>query len=169
VGVDASSEMLAVARERTPPGLTVEYVPGDAHALPFPDRRFDAAVCFRVLMHTPGWRQCVAELCRVSRTRVVLDFPALGSFAALESLGRRAAHAMGRRTEPYRVLRERAVAQALDQHGFRVVSVHRQFVLPIAFHKAFDSLPLTLAVERICRAIGLLRALGSPVTMVAER
>ena len=40
------------------------------------DRSFDLAVSLRVLMHTPDWRQCVAELCRVARRRVIVDFPA---------------------------------------------------------------------------------------------
>ena len=57
---------------------------------------FDAAVSLRVLMHTPDWRQCVAELCRVSRWRVIADFPARGSFAALESGARRVAASAGR-------------------------------------------------------------------------
>jgi hypothetical protein len=120
-------------------------------------------------MHTPGWRTCVAELCRVSRSRVVLDFPAAGSFAAVESVVRRMTHALGRRTEPYRVFRERVVREALAAHGFRVAAVHRQFVLPIALHKRFGSLDATLAIERGFASIGLLRLCGSPVTVVAER
>lgn len=167
-GVDASAEMLDVARTRAGEA-NVAFLPGDAHALPFPDRSFDAAVSFRVIMHTPDWAQCVAELCRVSRRRVVLDFPALGSVAAIESAFRRVAHALGRRTEPYRVLRERAVVHQLAAHGFHVVSIHRQFVLPIALHKAMGSIAFTRTAERALAALGLLRLLGSPVTMVAER
>ena len=53
------------------------FAAGDAHALAFADRSFDAVVSLRVLMHTPDWRQCLAELCRVARERVVFDYPAL--------------------------------------------------------------------------------------------
>jgi len=42
-------------------------------------------------------------------------------------------------------------------------------VLPIALHKALGQLAVTKGVERTLRGIGLLRLLGSPVTMVAER
>ena len=52
-----------------------------------PTESFDLAVSLRVLMHTPDWKQCIAELCRVARHRVILDFPALGSVAALQALG----------------------------------------------------------------------------------
>jgi hypothetical protein len=120
-------------------------------------------------MHVLDWRRCVSELCRVSRQRVVIDFPAAASAAAIESLVRRARQAMSQRVEAYRVMRERDVRDALAANGFRVVLVRRQFVLPIALHKAIGRLPLSLAVERGLAAIGLLRAFGSPVTMVAER
>jgi ubiquinone/menaquinone biosynthesis C-methylase UbiE len=170
VGVDASPEMLEVARARASAAFVrAVFAPGDAHALDWPDRSFDAAVCLRVIMHTPDWRRVVAELCRVSRWRVVIDFPALGSVACLESVVRRLAATVGAGTEPYRVLAERRVANCIADAGFRVVSVSRQFVLPIAFHKTVDSLPFTLASERSLAAIGLGRLLGSPVTMVAER
>jgi ubiquinone/menaquinone biosynthesis C-methylase UbiE len=169
-GLDASAEMLAVAHERaTQAGLSIQFDVADAHALPIADRSVDAAVCFRLLMHVLDWRRCVAELCRVSRQRVVIDFPAAASAAAIESLVRRARQAMGHHVEAYRVMREREVRDALAANGFRVVLVRRQFVLPIALHKAIGRLPLSLAIERGLAAVGLLRALGSPVTMVAER
>jgi ubiquinone/menaquinone biosynthesis C-methylase UbiE len=169
-GLDASAEMLDVARARaTEAGLTIAFGVADAHALPVGDREVDAAVCFRLLMHVIDWPQCVAELCRVSRQRVVIDFPAASSFAALESLWRRARKALGRPVEAYRVMSERAVRQAFAARGFRVVLVRRQFVLPIAFHKAIGRLSLSLAIERGLAAVGLLRLFGSPVTMVAER
>lgn len=170
IGVDASSQMLEVARTRVAAaGVSVDLLGGDAHALTFPDRAFDAVVSLRVLMHTPAWRQCVSEFCRVSRWRVVVDFPAALSFAALESGVRRFRQRLGARVEPYRVIPESAVRQAFTFHGFRVVVVERQFVLPIALHKAAGSVAFTQASERALAAVGLSRLLGSPVTMVAER
>ena len=104
-GVDASAEMLIVAAARSAAaGVDVTFERGDAHAVPAADRSFDAAVCLRVLMHAIDWKTCVAELCRVSRWRIVVDFPALGSLAALESGGRRLANALGAKTEAYRVM-----------------------------------------------------------------
>ncbi len=169
-GVDASAEMLAVAeRHASEQGLAATFKVGDAHQLPFADREFDAAVSLRVIMHTPNWRQCVSELCRVSSGRVVVDFPALGSFASIESVLRRVRKAMGGETEAYRVIREAAVREVLTASGFRVVEMHRQFVLPINFHKLFNSVLFTTSIEGAFEAIGVLRLLGSPVTVVAER
>jgi 2-polyprenyl-3-methyl-5-hydroxy-6-metoxy-1,4-benzoquinol methylase len=170
IGVDASEEMLAVARSRAAAdGLRVRFEPGDAHALAFADRSVDAAVSLRVLMHTPDWRRCVAELCRVARDLVVVDYPAAASAALAESIVRRATHAAGARTEPYRVFTDAAIARAFAECGYRVRRRHRLFVLPIALHKAIGSREFTERSERVLDRAGLLRLFGSPVTLVAER
>ena len=169
-GVDASEEMLTIACERAKTQTAeVTFAPGDAHALPFPDRSFDIAVSLRVLMHTPRWRVCVDELCRVSRDLVLLDYPSLHSAALLESVVRKVRHAVGARTEPYRVFGDRQIAAALTRNGFRVRDLHRQFVLPIALHKAIGSRSLTESSEDALARTGLLRLFGSPVTLVAQR
>jgi ubiquinone/menaquinone biosynthesis C-methylase UbiE len=169
-GLDASAEMLRVAATRAAEaGTAVTFGVADAHALPLPDRSVDAAVSLRVLMHAIDWRRCVAELCRVARWRVVVDFPAAASFAALESGGRRVARALGRPVEAYRVIAERDVIAVFQAHGFGLIHTRRQFVLPIAVHKIVGSLAVTQGLEKSLAAVGLLRALGSPVTMVAER
>ena len=48
----------------------------DLLALPYPDRAFDAVLCFRMLAHSIDWTRLVRELCRVARHRVVVDYPA---------------------------------------------------------------------------------------------
>jgi SAM-dependent methyltransferase len=170
VGVDASAEMLEVARTRAlDAGVSLRLGRADAHDLPFENQSVDGAVSLRVLMHAVNWRQCLSELCRVSRWRIVVDFPAAFSFAAIESGARHLAGRLGRPVEAYRVMREAEVRHTLEGAGFRVVAVHRQFVLPIALHKAVGSLPVTRGLEGALAAVGLLRILGSPVTVVAER
>jgi ubiquinone/menaquinone biosynthesis C-methylase UbiE len=169
-GVDASEEMLAVARRRaTDAGASVTFDRADAHGLVYPDRSFDAVVCLRVLMHTPGWRASLAELCRVARDRVVIDYPALASAAAIQSVARRIAHAAGARVEAYRVFTDRSIRDVLERSGFRVRDSQRQFVLPIALHKRLGSAAATETIEGALAGVGLQRLMGSPVTLVAER
>jgi SAM-dependent methyltransferase len=169
-GVDASEEMLAVARRRALDArAAVTFDRGDAHRLAYDDRSFDAVVCLRVLMHTPGWRESLTELCRVARERVVFDYPALASAAAIQAVARHAAHAVGVRVEAYRVFSDRSVEDVLARAGFRVVDRHRQFVLPIALHKRLGSVAATERIEGALARLGLRRLVGSPVTLVAER
>jgi 2-polyprenyl-3-methyl-5-hydroxy-6-metoxy-1,4-benzoquinol methylase len=168
--VDASEEMLAIARRRAADELVkVKFQRGDAHHLDFPARDFDAVVAFRLLMHTPQWQVCLAEMCRVSDRLVIIDYPSAVSFALFESMARRVAHAVGLRTEPYRVFTKGAIAAAFDQNGYRIRSMHRQFVMPIAFHKAIGSRKFSLWSEHVLDRIGLVKLFGSPVTLVAER
>jgi SAM-dependent methyltransferase len=169
-GIDASEQMLAVARQSAAQQeLRVEFLTGDAHAIPFPDRAFDVVVSLRVLMHTPGWRQVIGELCRVSRDRVVFDYPSARSAALAQSISRAALHRLGVQTEPYRVFSGRAIDRAVADGDFQVVRRHRQFVLPIAVHKAIGSRSFTRVSERLLERTGLLALLGSPVTLLAER
>ena len=168
--VDASEQMLQVARRRAAEeGAQIRFERGDAHALQFQDREFDVVICLRLLMHAPDWPTCMSELCRVAERLVIFDYPAASSIALFESLSRRAAHAIGVRTEAYRVISDRAIRNTLDRSGFRVRSVHRQFVLPITFHRLIGSRRFTVRLEGLLDRLGLLKRFGSPVTVVAER
>lgn len=168
--IDASAEMLRVASARAESRRApIRFALGDAHHLDFDSRSFDTVVSLRVLMHAPNWRQCVAEACRVARQRVIVDYPAAFSAAALQAAGRHVAHRLGARTEPYRVFTAAAIGDAFAAHGFRIARQHRQFVLPIALHKALGSRPASERVERVLAAAGLLGLAGSPVTVLAER
>jgi SAM-dependent methyltransferase len=169
-GVDASAQMLAVARQRAAAeNARISFQVMDAHALGFPDRAFDVTVSLRVLMHSPRWRKCIAELCRVAERLVILDYPAACSVALVQSVWRGLISSVGVRTEPYQVFSAREIAEALDRCGFRVRSEHRQFVLPIALHKAIGSRRFTTSSEALLERAGLLTRFGSPVTLVAER
>ena len=169
-GVDASEEMLTVARARAATqSQQVEFRTADAQALPFADRSFDLVVSLRVVMHTPRWRDSISELCRVSRRSVILDYPSARSLAALQSGVRRILHAIGIQTEPYRVFSDAEIRRTLTASGFRVRAVDRQFVLPIALHKTFNAPRFTRTLERVLAAMGLQAACGSPVTILAER
>jgi 2-polyprenyl-3-methyl-5-hydroxy-6-metoxy-1,4-benzoquinol methylase len=170
VGVDASIEMLRVARRRAAAaGAQVTFEDADAQALAFADRGFDAVVCLRVLMHVPDWRKALSELCRVSSGLVVFDYPALWSAAALHAAARSAAHLVNPRVEAYRVFTHRAIAAALAASGYRVTSAHPLFTLPIALHKRVNHASWTTSVEGVLSRAGITRIVGSPVTVTAER
>jgi ubiquinone/menaquinone biosynthesis C-methylase UbiE len=64
-GLDVDGAMLAVARAKTPQGIT--WLQGDATRLPFADRSFDHVVAMTSLCFVPDWPRAVAEITRVAR------------------------------------------------------------------------------------------------------
>ncbi|HSF93719.1 MAG TPA: methyltransferase domain-containing protein [Thermohalobaculum sp.] len=64
VGLDFAAQAVASARARIP---EVEFVEGDAQALPYPDESFDAVVCGYGIIHVPDPAAALAEMRRVLR------------------------------------------------------------------------------------------------------
>ncbi len=64
VGVDLTPAMLSVAREKSE-GLPIEYVEGDATALPFEDGSFDLVTCQQGLQFFPDRAAALGEMRRV--------------------------------------------------------------------------------------------------------
>ena len=67
VGVDSSPELLEQARSRAAAFPNVEFVEGDAIALPFPDASFDLAGTLRTLHHVARPELAVAEMVRMTQ------------------------------------------------------------------------------------------------------
>jgi ubiquinone/menaquinone biosynthesis C-methylase UbiE len=163
--VDSSEALLNEARRRAADQVVkVNFIEGDAHALDFKPRSFDVCVCTGVLLNARDWKQCLAEACRVADRLVIFDYPSATSVAIVHSWIRRLT---GRRG--YRVLTRGAVERALERNRFRVRSVHRQFVLPMWFHRMIGSRRFTAWLENGLDRLGLLKRFGSPVTICAER
>jgi SAM-dependent methyltransferase len=66
-GVDIAAELLAAARMRVPPGLSIDYEVGDAESLPFADASFDAVISTFGVMFASRPEAAAAEIARVCR------------------------------------------------------------------------------------------------------
>jgi ubiquinone/menaquinone biosynthesis C-methylase UbiE len=69
---DSSQTLLDAGRERLGTDPRLEFVLGDANALPVPDASFDAVVCVRVAHHFPDAGRAFREFARVLRPGGVL-------------------------------------------------------------------------------------------------
>lgn len=68
LGVDASAELLGLAKRTVPAGLTqASYLFADAHRLGLASNSFDAARIDRALQHVERPEQVIKEMCRVVR------------------------------------------------------------------------------------------------------
>lgn len=89
-GIDPSAAQIAYARSR-PAARLARFEAGDAMALPFPDRAFDAAVMALVIFFVPDPAGAVAEMRRVVRpggTVCAYAWDILGGGFPIAPLGR---------------------------------------------------------------------------------
>jgi len=142
---------------------------GDLLALPFPDRAFDVTLSYRLLPHVTRWPQLVAELCRVARRAVLVDYPTRRSVNVAASPLFAAKRGVEGDTRPYRVFRDAEIEACFAERGFRATGRRPQFFFPMALHRALGVAPLSRAMEGAARAFGLVRMFGSPVILRLER
>lgn len=139
------------------------FASGDLLQLPYRDRAFDIAVSIRLLMHLEGWAHLVAELARVARHAVVVDYPPARSFNALVPVLFNAKRQLEGDTRTYRVFRDEELVQAFAAHGFRLTQRSPQFFWPVVLHRVLGRPGVSRVLEAPCRAAGLTQWLGSPV------
>lgn len=75
VAMDASEEMLEIAREKAVKENVenqIEFVKGDIENIPFNDKNFDGIFSFAVLRHFNSPEKGISELCRVMQNDGVL-------------------------------------------------------------------------------------------------
>lgn len=136
---------------------------GNVIALPFDDRSFDTVVCIRLLPHCERWPELVAELCRVARKRVIVDYPAFWSVNVvadrLFALKRR----VEANTRPFRLFRHAEVREGFRKGGFRPARRKPQFFLPMVLHRMLNQPAFSSGLEKAFAAFGLTSIWGSPV------
>jgi 2-polyprenyl-3-methyl-5-hydroxy-6-metoxy-1,4-benzoquinol methylase len=147
----------------------VRFQAADLMRLPFADRSFDVAVSFRLLPHVARWSELVAELGRVARRGVVVDYPTRRSLNAVADPLFSLKKGVEGNTRPFRVFRDAEIEAAFAKSGFFVTARRPQFFWPMALHRAFGLLPLSRGLEAATALAGLRRVLGSPVLLRLER
>jgi 2-polyprenyl-3-methyl-5-hydroxy-6-metoxy-1,4-benzoquinol methylase len=165
-GSDPSCE--ARVREWTAAGRA-RFRSGELLSIPFPDRAYDVVLSYRLLSHVRRWPELVAELARLARAAVVVDYPTRRSLNVVAGPVFRLKKGVEKDTRPFAVFRDAEIEAAFAAHGFAPTGRRPQFLLPMAFHRAAGSAVLARALERVAGVAGLTRVLGSPVILRLER
>jgi 2-polyprenyl-3-methyl-5-hydroxy-6-metoxy-1,4-benzoquinol methylase len=137
--------------------------------LPYGARSFDAALCFRLLPHVTAWEALLRELCRVARRSVVVDYPSSRSVNVLAGGLFAAKKRFEGNTRPFVQYRPAEIERAFLASGFHVTATRAQFLWPMVLHRMIGRVGVSKALEAPGRATGVLRFLGSPVIVRAER
>lgn len=141
----------------------VQFVTGDVLALPFPDRSFDFAVSVRLLPHCGRWPALVAELCRVARRAVLVDYPTLESLNCVAPALFGAKKRLEGNTRTFTLFTHREVEAAFSAEGFAPAGRIGEFFLPMVLHRTLRCRPCSAALEAVCAGLGLTKRWGSPV------
>jgi SAM-dependent methyltransferase len=147
----------------------VRCVTGDLVSLPFADRSFDVVTAFRMSAHVTRWRRMIAELCRVARRAVIIDFAARWSVNLFSPVMFHLKKRIEGNTRPFNTLSHRAVRDVFIGCGYDVSAVIPEFFLPMVLHRMLKRPGASRCVEAVCRGLGLTRLLGSPVILCGVR
>lgn len=163
----SSDECVARVRPLVDAGR-VRFASGDLLHAPFQAKSFDVAVCYRLLPHIDAWRGLVAELCRLARRAVLVDYPTRRSLNAFADATFGIKQRVEGNTRPFRVFADAEVLDAFASNGFRVTARRAEFFWPMALHRGLHAAPLSRALEGFAALTGLTAGLGSPVIARAE-
>ncbi len=167
--VSGSDESCRSRLDRLLPPGSFDFLRCDMLSLPFPDRHFDLVLAFRLLPHVEHWTDLIREMCRVARTAVVVDYPEVRSFNAMQRLFFGWKRAIERDTRRFRCFRNRDLLSEFARHGFGAPASRPEFFFPMVIHRATGSTAFSRGLEMPPRLLGLTRAFGSPVVLRVVR
>jgi ubiquinone/menaquinone biosynthesis C-methylase UbiE len=136
---------------------------GNVIALPFPEKSFDAVICFRLVTHCERWPQLISEMCRVSRRVIIIDYPTSQSLNSIAPMLFSAKKKFETNTRTWTLFRHRQIKDTFAQHGYGISNRRGQFFFPMVVHRMLKNRGISAFMEMISRFIGLNYLLGSPV------
>jgi 2-polyprenyl-3-methyl-5-hydroxy-6-metoxy-1,4-benzoquinol methylase len=148
--------------------LSYNYQTCDSLHLPFDDNAFHTVISFRLLPHADRWQQLIAELCRVARHSVILDYPDLRSFNILYRLLFTLKKAMEGNTRTYTMFNRTEIKTEFEKNSFMVSSFKPEFFWPMVLHRRLNNPSLSKGLELPARALGLTHLFGSPIIVQAD-
>jgi SAM-dependent methyltransferase len=147
----------------------LHFVTADLWSLPFEDGCFDLVIAMRVLAHVERWLELLAEMSRLSRGQLLIDFAPRASWNVLTPVLLRVKHRIEGNTRPYFCYFAGRLQRALRDLGLPNTTLHKQFFLPMGMHRLVNRRTISTLLEGTCRWLGFTRLWGSPVLLLADR
>jgi SAM-dependent methyltransferase len=149
-------------------GGRLHFVSSSLWSLPFPDRSFDLVCAVRVLSHVEAWRELLAEMARVSRGSLLIDYAPLVGPNLLKPVLFGLKRRIEGNTRPYFCYTASTLERHLTDLGFDRTIRRKELLIPMGLHRLIGSEGFSSFAETFCRRIGLTALLGSPVIVLAE-
>ena len=160
-----------LGRLRTAHPARLRPVASSLWRLPFADRSFDLVIAVRLLGHTERWRDLLAEMTRVSRRFVIVEYARSGIVTVPRAADAIFAlkHRFEGTTRPFFSYRERTLLSELDRLSFARVASTAQFAVPMVGHRMARRPELSARIEDGLRRIGIGDHFRSPAVVLTER
>ena len=136
--------------------------------IPFDDKSFDIVTCFRLLTHEENWEIQIAELCRLAKIAVIIDYPDIKSFNILYNFLFSIKKRYEGNTRTFRNFSRKELIEEFKKNGFGTPIFRAEFFLPMVIHRALKSVKLMGTLEKIFYFLGLTKYFGSPVILRVE-
>lgn len=138
---------------------------GNILDLPFGDQSFDVVISYRLLPHVNQWKRFLAELSRVAKRAVIVDYPAKPSVNFMTPILFPLKKHVEGNTRMYRSFWESELLTVFENSGFVPADRCPQFLLPMVLHRTLQSVQLSLKLEETFRLLGMTGLFGSPVIL----
>lgn len=136
---------------------------GNVVELPYADRSFDVVISYRLLSHARQWQRLLAEMARVARRAVLVDYPSVTSLNALTPYLFTLKKRVEGNTRTYTSFREEDLVAVMRPLGYERAGREPEFFLPMVVHRFLKRPAISAALEKGFRGLGLTAAFGSPV------
>ena len=141
----------------------VQYDVGSFLDFPYADNSFDVVVSYRTLSHMDDPERFVAELSRVARSQILVDFPSTASINLLYKPAFWIKKKLEPSTREFQSFSVKSVSSLFAKGKFKTQSVYKQFFLPMALHRMLRMRVFSAISEKSFRLVGLTFLFGSPV------
>ncbi len=142
---------------------------GNVLDLPYRNQAFDIVVSYRLLPHVSRWADFLAELTRVARFVVVVDFPTVRSLNYAAPYLFRLKKRVEGNTRPFASFHEAELLETFRSLGFGRGDRYAEFFIPMVIHRALRLPGFSRRLEDFARGLGLTGLFGSPVILSVNR
>jgi ubiquinone/menaquinone biosynthesis C-methylase UbiE len=144
------------------------YLTCNCFELPFADNQFDVVIAFRLLPHTVQWQGLIEEMCRVSRKRIIFDYPDKRSANILYNVLFDLKKNLEGNTRTYKLFNRREIRDQLALTGFGSLRLNPEFFLPMVIHRKLKMAGVSRFLEFLFRMSGFTRFFGSPIIISSD-
>lgn len=137
--------------------------------LPFEDNSYDAVICFRLLTHEKNWAILIKEMCRVSKTLIIVDYPDIRSFNIFYKILFNFKKQFEKNTRTFRSFSRSELIQEFITYNFTSFVFRPQYFLPMVVHRALKHEKISRISEKIFKVIGLQYLFGTPVILKIKK